>query len=40
MFFASLVSPRMAACGISDGKIIVLNFVCNASQRDITWMQS
>ena len=39
MFFASLVSPRMAACGISDGKII-LNFVCNASQRDITWMQS
>ena len=41
MLFASLVSPKMAACGVSDGRIISLwNFVYNFSQRDLTWMQS
>ena len=31
----------MAACGVSDDRIIsIWNFVCNFSQRDLTWMQS
>ena len=41
MVCASLVSPRIAACGLSDGRIISFwNFVCNFSQRDLTWTQS
>ena len=41
MPFASLYSPRMAVCGVSDSRLkSFCNFIHNLSERHLTWKQS